>query len=170
MNRVTHSRLFLSFLLMTLQLALLPGVGRCDSKWNLTSGCCCASEGHASRAEAQTGCCDEVAPSAPSCCSDKAGHDSRSGDEPEGEAPESTRPESKVCSCASPATPGPALLTSGEKKEQEQGQHHDLEVAPIAPGTPFQSFGAVLARVRNGPVPKAPTGPPLHLLYQVFLI
>lgn len=168
MNRLAHSRLFLSFLLMMLQLALLPGVGRCDSKLNLTSGCCCASEGHASQVEAQTGCCDEVVPSAPSCCSDKTGHDSRSGDEPEGEDPENTRPESKMCSCASPATPGPALLTSGEKKDHDQ--HHDLELAPIAPGTPFQSFGAVLARVRNGPVPKAPTGPPLHLLYQVFLI
>lgn len=168
MNRLTHSRAFISFLLVMLQLALLPSVGRCDGKLSLGSTCSCA--GDASQAiSARGGCRDrEIDAVAHSCCSRQAPGEATPEGDPLGTGPEETTPKSKVCSCATSGGPGPALLTDSKNKK-EQDRHLQV-IAPVAAGTSFQSFDAVFARIHGGPTPKAPTGPPLHLLYQVFLI
>ena len=166
MNRFAHSRMFLSFLLVVLQLALLPRAGRCDGGGLLSgSACSCASEhGHAGGDQES---CHDVDATTHSCCSKEK--------VPQGEAPsgddddtESANDSTQACSCPPVSVAGAVWLPESESKKELEKRTQVL--APVSPGTAFQTYRAVVARSRNAPTPKARTGPPLHLLFQVFLI
>ena len=165
MNRLAHSRMFLSFLLVVLQLALLPRAGRCDGGGLLSgSACSCASDhGHPGGDQES---CHDVDATADSCCSKEK---SPQGEDPlGGDDTESANDSTQACSCPPASVAGAVWLPGSEnKKELEK---HSPVLAPVSPGTAFQTYRAVVARSRSAPTPKAPTGPPLHLLFQVFLI
>ena len=168
MNRLIHNRVFIGILLMTLQLALLPSVGRCSSAQVLGDSCCCtasasvAAEGIHHSGESQPDCCSQRAcfakPAAPGNESDS---DSDGRDKP----PEDDSKE--TCSCPHGSDHW-ACVTEHFERDDSSKKHASASLSLDVRG--IQSDRARSLRRRDNVALRVRTGPPLQLLYQVFLI
>ena len=164
MNRLANNRLFISFLLVVLQFAFRPNAGRCSSASPLGGSCCCESENHELRVD-RAGSADRS--TAHSCCSS---HKSGNVDDAEGadlsELVSSVGDESCHCSAS-----GELIAAWGDKSERDKKEESKRTLASLpAVARHYQSYGALTARILSQPIPRARTGPPLQILYQVFLI
>ena len=168
MNRLTNNRVFIGILLMVLQLAFLPNVSRCSGSLFQGDSCCCSSSTNDSSGDARRNGASE---SKHPCCSMRA--DQIDGDESEPELLASTSPAGgngkKKCSCSHTRA-----HTTYAAYASKQGDR-DLVEKPAAAWLPTaarcnQSCHAIEVRMRCKPIPRARTGPPLQLIYQVFLI
>ena len=160
MNRLTNNRVFIGTLLMVLQLAFLPNVSRCSGTQLFGESCCCTSSAHDSS--------DGASESKHDCCSMHAAKST--GDESEDMLVAKTGSaggNGKTCSCshASPHAVHPA-------QESERDDLLENYIGALLPTAARcnQSCHAIEVRVRCKPIPRTQTGPPLQLIYQVFLI
>lgn len=165
MNRLVHSRILMSVLVVLLQVGLLPDQGRvrCMLRSGLVS-CCCPHHDEVPPADVDTsaqsehGCCnhhDEAdAPDDPKLPRKHSLNDGAAGDE--------------ACSCGL-GTEAPTAILSTPGKEDQRGKHNTTAL-PVSCVTWSLDGIEVSKRCALRAIPRAETGPPLHLLYQVFLI
>lgn len=174
MKRLIHNRAFIGILLMALQLAFLPNVSRCAGARLVGSSCCCtantsgpAEEAHQdqSHSDSQQGCCSKRA-----CCS-KSGEsrDAPPNGVPDGpddvDTPDGSR--NGICSCFH-GSDYPACPTEKTERDNSQKKHAGalLPIGAHCKGSPRVRG----IRLRGKPIPRVRPGPPLQVLYQVFLI
>lgn len=164
MNRLANNRLFISFLLVVIQFAFRPNAGRCSSASPLGGSCCCESQNHDDRVD-RAG--SEGPATGHSCCSKPV---SKSVDGSEGVDP-LERVDSagdKGCHCSAS---GELVAAWAEKSERDKEELSKRTLVSLPAGAQhYQSYGAISARTRSRPIPRACTGPPLQILFQVFLI
>lgn len=167
MNRLVHSRILVSLLAVLLQVSLVPDPGRllCMVRSGFFSCCCAHDEAPSPPSDRESGhessCCDHhddavvETPAGNSAgeVSNDSGHGSGGGE---------------ACSCGSGVTVPPATPTPGGDDEHKSKKEAH---GSIVPRVALDFDGpAVAKRVALRAVPRAPTGPPLHILFQVFLI
>ncbi|MFT4512385.1 MAG: hypothetical protein ACI89X_002061 [Planctomycetota bacterium] len=168
MNRLTNNRVFISIVLIVLQLAFLPNVSRCSDSQLLGHLCCCSSSADDSSEGAQR---DGTSESKHDCCSKHAAQNK--GDESELELQANTgvagRDGKKECSCSHTRAHATYAVYASKKSDRDLLEKHVTALLPTAARC-NQSCHAIEVRVRCKPIPRAQTGPPLQLIYQVFLI
>jgi len=163
MSRLSRSRTLLIVLAALLQLSLLPDSGHlgCILRGGLGS-CCCSQHDRADSADKDVSPTEEHG-----CC---GGHEVTDAPAPgTGKltvASGKSGPDGNACHCGSPTTPTPAI-PSGGCDDHHKDPTHGLEVVR---DTAQWTELAVSERTALQSSPPRPTGPPLHLLYQVFLI
>ena len=171
MSNLTNSRAFISFLLVLLQLTFLPNVSRCAGTGLLGGSCCCVSirvDAHRDTAKPR------AANDNPTCCSMHAGarHAADTGLNQAAEhAPLLLGGLSKKgCSC--PHAGNQAAWLSEGQGDAANTKSNKKTVAAVLPAAARgnQSCHAISVPARSKPIPQTRTGPPLHLVYQVFLI
>lgn len=166
MNSLTNNRVFIGILLVLLQLALLPNARRCSEATLIGGQCCCTFSANEASAAFSS---DSTSESKHDCCSRNASQ-KKSGEsdpEPVASSHSAKGDGSKTCTC-SHANAHTISATQTDKRGDLLKKHIGAWL-PTAAGW-NQSCHAVVARDRCKKVPRAQTGPPLRLLYQVFLI
>ena len=170
MIHLSHSRAFVSILLIAvLQLAFLPRVGACG-RGALEGGACCCAEGPAPDAAVDT-CCGSADDAAPrSCCG--GGDSDRAPADPEPGRPDV--PGKRMCGCTAPASSMAARYGQDDHQDQRSdrddgGEAQALTARRVATFEPDLRARFVV-RVHPAATPRPPTGPPLYLRKQVFLI
>ena len=186
MNRLANHRAFISFLILMLQLAFLPNAKRCSLSSQPGRGCCCSAvdqdrsnsdrsgsdrigrpsaSNFSSRALASV---SSAAHSHRTCCSGTPNSgDLHAGDLSDGSEPEGDHGKRKRCSCFAPVDLAAAPLAT------QQGHADHLKYLPaLAPAKRLQQvyYSASIDRIPLLMTAMASAGPPLHLIYQVFLI
>jgi len=164
MNRLTNNRVFIGILLMVLQLAFLPNVRRCSGTQLLGDSCCCTVDAHGVSDGAQH---DDTNASQQDCCSKHASQSAGDESDPLASTNSAGTPGNKTCSCSHARAH--AAFTSEKSNRNDLLKKHVSALLPTAARC-NQSCHAIDVRVRCKPIPRARTGPPLQLLYQVFLI
>ena len=169
MNRLIHNRAFIGILLVALQLAFLPNVSKCSDVRLLGDSCNCtvsaSAESPHQGGDAKPSCCSQRA-----CCSKSAGsiassHSTSSDTDDETPAPDGG--SKKTCSCFHGIDHAAALAGPAERHELQK--KHASALPPfVASCNP--THHAVHLRLRSEVTPRARSGPPLQILYQVFLI
>lgn len=191
MNRLTNNRVFIGLLLMVLQLAFLPNVRRCSGTKLLGDSCCCtASAPDASWGTKQAGkikpkqdCCskhasqsegDESDPDLLASSGSAGGNDNQysgkldSGDQDSGDQDSGNQDSGdKSCTCSHDSA-HVGLFSETTERDDLLKKYVGALLPTAARGN--QSCHAIDVRVRCKPIPRARTGPPLQLIYQVFLI
>ena len=165
MNRLTNNRVFIGTLLMVLQLAFLPNVSRCSGTQLFGESCCCTSSAHESSDDARR---DGASESKHDCCSMHAAKST--GDESEDMLVAKTGSaggNGKTCSCSHASAH--AAYAAQKSERDDLLENYVGALLPTAARC-NQSCHAIEVRVRYKPIPRAQTGPPLQLIYQVFLI
>ena len=163
MNRLAHSRVLPIFLAMLLQFALLPDQGKLGCMLRSGFGSCCCAQ-HTPTDETTNE--SEPAESHGCCGSHDVADEPTSPSDSLEVAIGDAQPDGEACSCGSPTNPPPAT-PKGAGDDGQKDKSHGLEVACVTP-----QLDGLLAckRAALRAIPPEPTGPPLHLLYQVFLI
>jgi hypothetical protein len=162
MTRIAHNRALLSLLLVLLQISFLPDPARLRCMLRAGSLACCCSH------VVETGVSREVAPPAEQrgCCARLA-----RPDEPATRfAGSDARDEAacggdRTCTCGAGAHKAFAVEHTGDHPD------HDTDVGLSNPfGSRVRDGRVASKRVELREIPRARTGPPLHVLYRVFLI
>lgn len=173
MNRLTNNRVFIGILLMVLQLAFLPNVRRCAGAQLLGDSCCCSSSDVGSPDKSKLGgagkrtqdCCSKHSSQSPNDydASDSAPLASKTATGTNG---------NKTCSCSHARAHAGLFSETNERDDLLKKDLLKKQVCALLPTAARgnQSCHAIEVRVRCKPIPRARTGPPLQLIYQIFLI
>ena len=162
MSRFVHNRALLSILVVLLQVSFLPDQGRvqCMLRSGLLS-CCCGHDDGAESSERQA----EPEPTDDCCTHQESASGDRKPNDGLDQAPYGGSGD-ETCSCGSGAVPPPVTPAFGD--DQHKGKK---KAFGLRPSIDSDLRGLVASkRVSLRALPRARTGPPLRVLYQVFLI